>query len=171
MNRILSSALLFFIIGSFSFLSAQNDVSDAKKYIEEMNKKIESAMIQGDIEAMNDYYADDIISLPSYEPMIKGKSKMMQKAKKEHDSGMKFNSVKFKTLEVFGSGNHVYEIGEYDITMVMPEMPQPMSDQGKYLTVWEKESDGKWKAVAEMWNTNNNPWTGGDKKEDMMKKK
>jgi ketosteroid isomerase-like protein len=158
MYRNLGYVFLFCLISSSNFLFAQNDIAEAKKYIQEMNDKLTSAMIRGEYEAMTDYYADDVISLPSYQPMIKGKNKVIEKTKKEIESGFKVTSAKFKITEVFGSGDHVYEIGEYDMTMVMPEMPQPVSDNGKYLTVWEKEGDGKWKAVAEIWNSNNNPW-------------
>jgi ketosteroid isomerase-like protein len=146
-------------------------MAEAKKYIQEMNDKLTSAMIRGEYEAMSDYYADDIISLPSYQPMVKGKSKVIEKTKKEIASGFKVTSAKFKIMDVFGSGDHVYEIGEYDMTMVVPEMPQPVSDNGKYLTVWKKEGDGKWKAVAEIWNSNNNPWMDKDKKADMKSEK
>jgi ketosteroid isomerase-like protein len=163
MNRL----LVTFLFSCFLTLTfAQDDMKETRKYIEEQNRKIESAMLDGNVEAMSDYYADDIISLPSYEPMIKGKNKIIQKTKEEMKSGFKFNSVKFKTLEVFGSGNHVYEIGEYDVTMVMPEMPQPVNDQGKYITVWEKGREGQWKAVAEMWNTNHNPWMNSNEKQE-----
>jgi ketosteroid isomerase-like protein len=27
---------------------------------------------------------------------------------------------------------------------------KPVTDRGKYLTVWKKQPDGKWKAVADM---------------------
>lgn len=164
MSRYFSVIVVFSLLFSFSFAVAQNQVAEAKKYIEEINNKMESDMLEGNVDGMSEYYAEDVISLPSYEPMKKGRDKMMQDARKMHKEGYKFNSVQFKTVEVFGSGNHVYEIGEYDMSMVMPEMPQPMEDQGKYLTVWEKQSDGNWKVVAEMWNTNKNPW-GNDNKD------
>jgi ketosteroid isomerase-like protein len=30
---------------------------------------------------------------------------------------------------------------------------KPINDRGKYLEVWEKQPDGKWKCVADMWNS------------------
>jgi ketosteroid isomerase-like protein len=33
-----------------------------------------------------------------------------------------------------------------------------INDNGKYMTVWEKQSDGSWKVKAETWNSDNNPW-------------
>ncbi len=168
MNRYFGSALLFsfcFFLGS---AFAQDNLSEVKKYIKDIDAKMEAAMMQGDLSGMNDYYADDAISLPSYEPMMKGKAKIIQKAKDDKGKGLKFNSVKFTPQDIYGTNELCYEIGTYDITMVMPEMPQPVTDKGKYLTVWKKTDDGKWKVVAEMWNTDKNPWMDMKDKSEKM---
>jgi ketosteroid isomerase-like protein len=30
---------------------------------------------------------------------------------------------------------------------------KPVTDRGKYTEVWKKQADGKWKAVADIWNS------------------
>jgi hypothetical protein len=67
------------------------------------------------------------------------------------------------TKKVTAYGNAVVEVGMYTITMVIPGMPQPVSDEGKYLTVWLKQSDGSYKIVDEIWNTNVHPMKGAPK--------
>ena len=61
------------------------------------------------------------------------------------------------TMNVWTSGDYSYEIGTYIIDMSMPGM-EGWKDNGKYITVWEKQSDDSWKVKAETWNTDNNPW-------------
>jgi ketosteroid isomerase-like protein len=114
-------------------------------------------------------YTDDVISMPSYEPMMKGKNALMEAHKRNHEAGFKMNDMTLKTMEVWSSGDLAYEVGTYTIDMTIPEMGS-MKDNGKYLTVWEKQDDGSWKVKAETWNTDNNPWaqmSSGEDKEGM----
>jgi ketosteroid isomerase-like protein len=30
---------------------------------------------------------------------------------------------------------------------------KPVNDRGKYVEVWEKQSDGKWKCGSDIWNS------------------
>jgi hypothetical protein len=41
--------------------------------------------------------------------------------------------------------------------MTMPNMPAPMEDHGKYLTVWEKQKDGSLKVKVETGNSEVDP--------------
>jgi ketosteroid isomerase-like protein len=42
--------------------------------------------------------------------------------------------------------------GTYELTM-NDASGKPMNDRGKYLEVWEKQTDGNWKCRADMWNS------------------
>ena len=116
------------------------------------------AMMDDDMDAALSYYTDDAISLPSYEPMIKGKAAIKEHNMKSHEAGYKMNSMTLNTLEVLSDGDLAYEIGTYKVNMTIPGMPNTMDDNGKYLTVWQKQDDGSWKMKVETWNSDNNPW-------------
>jgi uncharacterized protein (TIGR02246 family) len=51
------------------------------------------------------------------------------------------------------SGDMVYSQGTYTMTMTDPKTKKPMTDKGKYLTVYTKQADGSWKAVADTFNS------------------
>jgi uncharacterized protein (TIGR02246 family) len=51
------------------------------------------------------------------------------------------------------SGDMVYSQGTYTMTMTNPKTKKPMTDTGKYLTVYTKQADGSWKAVADTFNS------------------
>ena len=36
------------------------------------------------------------------------------------------------------------------MTMTDPKTKQPVTDHGKYVTIFRKQADGKWKAVEDM---------------------
>lgn len=51
------------------------------------------------------------------------------------------------------SGDLVYSQGTYTMTMTNPKTKKPMTDTGKYLTVYTKQADGSWKAIADTFNS------------------
>ena len=50
-------------------------------------------------------------------------------------------------------GDLVYTVGTYTLTMSDPKNKKPVTDKGKYMTVYKKQEDGTWKAVADMINS------------------
>jgi uncharacterized protein (TIGR02246 family) len=50
-------------------------------------------------------------------------------------------------------GDMVYTIGTYTQTMTNPKTKKPMTDTGKYMTIYTKQADGSWKAEADTFNS------------------
>ena len=55
-------------------------------------------------------------------------------------------------VELSQSADMAYVSGTYELTM-NDAAGQPVNDRGKYLEVWKKQPDGKWKCGADMWNS------------------
>jgi len=64
-------------------------------------------------------------------------------------------SLTFQSTRVMASkgGDMVYAQGTYTMTASNPKTKKPMTDKGKYLTVYTKQADGSWKAVADTFNS------------------
>jgi ketosteroid isomerase-like protein len=60
--------------------------------------------------------------------------------------------VVFTTVDVYGSGDLAYEVGNYVLT-IQPEGQEPIEDKGKYVVVWKQIADGSWKMHVDIWNT------------------
>lgn len=165
---------LLAVVFCFAFLSANIFAQDAalKEKFQAMNNQLVKDMLADNTEALMALYADDAVSLPSYEPMLKGKNAMMESHKRNKEAGFKMNNMTLTTMEVWTSGDFAYEIGTYTIDMNMPEMGD-WKDNGKYITIWQKQSDNSWKIKADIWNTDNNPWAdmqmSGDQNDGDMK--
>jgi len=56
-------------------------------------------------------------------------------------------------VEVAKSGDIAYTQGTYTMTLTDPATKQPVTDKGKYVTVYKKQADGGWKAVEDIQNT------------------
>jgi ketosteroid isomerase-like protein len=158
--------LLLIVVLAIPQLNAQNDAKQLKSEITAMNNKMLKAIEAEDWETATSFYAENVIHMPSYGPMVKGKNNVVEKSKKEHEAGFKMLEMSLKTDEVFPDKNYVIEVGHYDIKMQIPGMEQPMDDNGKYVTVWERQKDGTLKVLIETWNTDVNPMEMyGDKME------
>ena len=138
-----------------SQLYAQGEV-DMKAKFNELNKKFSQMMLDNDLEGMLSYYAENFISMPSYQPALRSFDAMRESHKQQHEKGMKVTAFEITATDVIIKGDIAIEIGTYTISMGMPEMGT-MDDHGKYMNVWEKQG-GDWKLRADMWNTDMNPW-------------
>jgi len=144
------------IIIAISQLYAQSE-ADLKAKFGEMNKKFAQMMVDGDHDAMLSWYTDDAISMPSYQPMIKGIDALKKAQEMDEKMGTKITAFTIETTDVINAGDYILEIGLYTISMEIPGMG-PVDDNGKYLNVWEKQDDGSMKIKADIWNTDMNPW-------------
>jgi ketosteroid isomerase-like protein len=51
-------------------------------------------------------------------------------------------------------GDMVYTVGTYSLTTSDPKNKKPVTDHGKYMTVYKRQADGAWKAVVDSVNSN-----------------
>ena len=155
MNKLF--AILLALIFTASLINAQ-DTAELKKKIQAMNDEAAKMMVANDAAGMWANYSEDVISMPSYEPMLKGIEACKESYKKMTESGMKMTAFKSVVTDIIDAGDYVVDIGTYKISMSIPEMDVPWDDHGKYMTIWEKQDGGSLKIKVETWNTDVNPW-------------
>jgi ketosteroid isomerase-like protein len=167
MNKIFSLVIIIILISSSNY---GQDVEKVKAKIEEMNKIYTQAMIDNDIEKMLSMYTDDIISMPSYQPTVKGIDRVRELSEMQANSGWKITHFVLSITDIIVQGNLAIEIGNYDMKMSGPDVPE-WADYGKYITIWEEQKDGSMKIKVETWNTDTNPWAQMEpvKQEEMQK--
>lgn len=168
MRNVLIFTLAFFIVLVCinNPLRAGNDMEKMKQQLEKINTEFAKANVDGDLEKMYSYYTDDAVFMPNYGPMVKGRTTMMQQEKEMRDKGFKVYSFNLKTLDLWGCDNLYYEVGTYSISLTLPGMDVPVADNGKYFSVWRKDSDGSLKMKYDIWNTDMNPWQMGEKMDE-----
>jgi uncharacterized protein (TIGR02246 family) len=64
-------------------------------------------------------------------------------------------SATFQSTRMVASkgGDMVYSQGIYTLTTTDPRTGEPVTDKGKYLTIYMKQDDGSWKVVADTDNS------------------
>jgi len=56
------------------------------------------------------------------------------------------------TAEVSRGGDLGYTMGTYELKLTGPK-GKPVTDHGKYVTLWKKQADGGWKVAADIFNS------------------
>lgn len=154
MKKVFLKSAYLLIIALFlskSVFSQSN--AELKTKIEKLNKEMGAAMVAGDDEKSLSFYTQDAISMPSNEKMLEGKDAIKKSNEEMKKSGSKVTSFETTTLKVMTCDKSITEIGKYKISFMMAGKAEPMNDNGKYLTIWEKQPDGSLKVKLEMWNS------------------
>lgn len=107
------------------------------------------AYAERDAKALAGMYADDAALANPGEKLVRGKAAIEQAtAAFAADPNLK---VAFETdrIQVARSGDLAYTRGRYTLTMTDPGTDRPETSTGYYLTVWQRQADGSWKAAED----------------------
>lgn len=154
-QMIMVMAAIAIAIPSFSQENKNADKMKAK--IQKLNNQITEAAVKGDTEAGMAFYADDVVYMPNYGKIVRGKEALREREEEGKKAGVKVTAFTLTTEEVNKSGSLIYEIGTYSITLQVPQSPEPVDDYGKYVCIWEKTDAGMFIKV-DIWNTDISPW-------------
>ncbi len=105
-----------------------------------------------DLEGWVANYADDASLLLPNAPIATGKEAIRGATKAvlgDPNFALTFASTK---VDVARSGDLAYAQGNYSMTLSDPT-GKPATDKGKYVTVFQKQPDGKWKVLADIINS------------------
>lgn len=104
-----------------------------------------------DLEGTVAYYTDDATVLSPNAPMTTGKQAIRAVWAELLGPGTSI-AWQANKAEVARSGDLSYIMGTYQLTMNDPQ-GNPVADKGKFVEVWKKQADGKWKVVADIFNS------------------
>jgi uncharacterized protein (TIGR02246 family) len=145
---------VIFVLGfSLAQLSCSNpetfDVVKVQKSIEESCAKFSQAIRDGNLTGAVEGYTVDATLVPPSGEIVKGKQAIEEMYTKLFQMGMK--DIAFTIIEVGGSGDTAYEIGKTRVR-IQPEGQAAIIDSTKYLVIWKRQADGKWKVHVDIWN-------------------
>jgi uncharacterized protein (TIGR02246 family) len=132
-------------------LSQQGRRPPEEKTIRDADAVWSHAIETKDLEQALSFYSDDASVLPFNAPIATGRQQIRQVW--SHLLSTPGFSLRFapSTVEVARSGDLAYEVGTFELTM-NDAQGKPVATPGKYVVVW-KQADGKWKATADIFNT------------------
>jgi ketosteroid isomerase-like protein len=106
--------------------------------------------------AFDDFFADDAVYLPTFEPRVEGKKAIMESFRPLFDDHtIKLTWIPLRA-EVAASGELGWTTGSYELTR-LDEQGVPHVRRGKYVTIWRRQADGSWRAVLDGGNPDSPP--------------
>ncbi len=106
-----------------------------------------------DVEQTIAFYSDDAIVFPPNATSAATKEAIRNGWKEMFGSPGFVITWQPTRVQVGKSGEMAWVSGTYELTM-NDASGKPINDRGKYIEVWEKQTDGNWKCAADMWNSN-----------------
>ncbi len=126
--------------------------AEDERVIRESEVEWSKVALAKDVDRFVANYAEDASAMAPNEPIATGKQAIRSTIGKMFALPGLALSFQTAKVEVARSGDMAYTHGAYTMTM-NDAKGKPMTDKGKYVTVYRKQADGSWKAVADMFNT------------------
>lgn len=153
-QSILSALFVMFIFSGCSSLSGESatlDMESVKKDIQAMENAYAEGEKKKDADAVVAYYTQDAVSYSSNKEPLSGKEAIKQSIKDRMAKDTTGDYSVYKTLDLFGEGNSLVEIGSWTkFNAAGKEI-----DKGHYMSCFQKK-DGKYLCVRDM-SVSSNP--------------
>jgi ketosteroid isomerase-like protein len=127
------------------------DTKNIEQALRDLDAEWSKAAAAKDLDKTVSYYADDAIVLPPNAPGATTKE-AVRNVWKDTFAITVNGSWKATQVAVDKSGNMGWVSGTFEWT-TKDASGKEVNDRGKYLAVFKKQADGKWKCVADMWNS------------------
>jgi ketosteroid isomerase-like protein len=141
---------------SSSSSSASEETSgnqSVERRLRDLDARWAKAAAAKDVEQTIAFYSDDAIVFPPNTTSAATKEAIRNGWKEMFASPGFVITWQPTRVQVGKSGQMAWVSGTYELTM-NDASGKPINDRGKYLEVWEKQTDGNWKCGADMWNSN-----------------
>ena len=108
-----------------------------------------NAAVAKNVDGVASFYANDGVAYPPNEPIAVGRA-AARKVWASYFADPTFE-ISWKTTSAGVEKDTGWTVGTYRDSFKGPD-GKTIVEKGKYLTVWRKSADGKWKAIHDMWN-------------------
>jgi len=138
---------------SFAFVGTTSSAdTKIEQALRDLDAQWSAAAGAKDLDKAVSYYSNDATVMPPNASAARTKEairKVWQDLLASPDLSISWKATK---VEVAKSGDLACLSGTYELTINDPS-GKPLNDHGKYVEVWEKQADGKWKCGADIWNS------------------
>jgi ketosteroid isomerase-like protein len=136
----------------FSCIASAADNTAIEQALRDLDAQWSSAAGAKDFEKTVSFYSADAIVMPPNAPAATSSEAIRKVWQDLLASPGLVISWKTGKVEVAKSGDLACLSGAYELT-INDVSGKPVNDHGKYVEVWEKQSDGKWKCGTDIWNS------------------
>ena len=138
---------------SFAFVGTTSSAdTKIEQTLRDLDAQWSAAAGAKDLDKAVSYYSNDATVMPPNASAARTKEAIRKVWQDLLASPGLSISWKATKVEVAKSGDLACLSGTYELTINDPSGKQ-LNDHGKYVEVWEKQAEGKWKCGADIWNS------------------
>ncbi|MCB0167201.1 MAG: SgcJ/EcaC family oxidoreductase, partial [Anaerolineae bacterium] len=131
---------------------AADDVEAVTAAVNKVWDQYASSLNAGDVDRYMALWADDAMQLPPDSLPLVGKDTL--RAGLESEVKEITYDMKITNEEVNASGDMAVARGTYAATITPKDGSEPITIDGKYMTLLKRQSDGSWKIFRDIYNSN-----------------
>src|ERR1700733_1231104 len=142
---------LLLIMAGCSQQTAPDTRAGEESAVRDADAQWSKTAMANDLDGTVSFYTDDASLLPPNAPLATGKQaiRAVWAGMLSPDTTVSWQVSK---ADVARSGELAYVMGTYQIAAKNPQ-GKSQEDRGKLVEVWKKQADGKWKTVADIFNS------------------
>src|SRR5438046_10707040 len=138
---------------SFAFVGTTSSAdTKIEQALRDLDAKWSAAAGDKDIDKTVSYYSEDAVVMPPNAPSAKTKETIRGAWKEMLTSPGAAITWKATKVEVAKAGDLAYVSGTYEQLMT-DASGNPAKDRGKYVEIFKKQTDGTWKVIVDIWNS------------------
>ena len=123
-------------------------LAEVRKAIDKGNAQWIEAWNKADASLIASLFAEDGVLLGRNGKMFKGPKQIFDRQKGVMESSGKGVKATVTTVDLWLDGITAYETGTYSYKF--QENGKPVNEEGRYVTIWKRQSDGSWKIASDM---------------------
>ena len=123
-------------------------LAEARTAIDKGNAQWIEAWDKADASLIASLFANDGVLLGRNGKFFKGTKQILEHMKPVLEGAGKGVKATVTTVDLWLNGDTAYETGKY--TYKFQEKGQPVTEEGRYVTIWKRQSDGAWKIVMDL---------------------
>jgi uncharacterized protein (TIGR02246 family) len=133
----------------------KTNVNSALPGIEKLHQQDIAATVSRDVSQLVALLADDAVVIGQGDKPLVGKTAFQASLTQSFAKNPTLKVLKYEPEfeDVQITGEVAYEWGYFNVTQQESATSQPMSFRARFMRVMKRQSDGSWKFVRVMWNT------------------
>lgn len=150
MNRSVLYFVLTLIALNCSVIAAgeQSGLTEARQAIDKGNAQWVEAWDKADASLIAALFTNDGVLLGRNGKFFKGPQQILERMKTVLEGAGKGVKATVTTVDLWLDGETAYETGTYSYKY--QEKGKPVTEEGRYVTIWKRQTDGTWKIASDM---------------------
>ena len=116
-------------------------------------REYEASILAGDPDRWIALWADDGVQLPPGNPPVVGKAAIYDRISADL-AAFEYSEFVINNEDVEVNGDLAFARGAYVVTLAAKDGGDPISVNGKYMTIMRQQPDGSWKIYRDIFNSN-----------------